>query len=151
MGLRFTLESANTIANLTWGRIASCYDGIYSSLENYNNFLDFLNDFKKNIYSNEKEDILYDIDKIQKRIKQKGYHENKEEWNNEFKDNEFKDNDILKELHRLSLILNRCHIKSLLLPSFKNEKCNYMDDFMTERRTIDKLLYWHPGISCLIL
>ena len=25
MGLRFTLESANAIANLTWGRISSCY------------------------------------------------------------------------------------------------------------------------------
>ena len=38
MGFRFNLESANTVANLTCGRIYSCYDGIYSSYENYESF-----------------------------------------------------------------------------------------------------------------
>ncbi len=33
MGSRFTLESVNTVANLTCGRIYACYDGIYSSYE----------------------------------------------------------------------------------------------------------------------
>ena len=146
MGLRFTLESANTIANLTWGRVSSCYDSIYSSSENYYEFLHFLVDFPEHIYSDKYEDIYYDIYKIQQRIKQRGYHESREQGNNEFRDN-----DILKELHRLSLILDRCQVKSLLLPSFKNKKYEYMDDFMTKRRTMDKLLHWHPGNSCLIL
>ena len=42
MGYRFTLETANTIANLTFGKIISCYRDIYSSPQNYEGFLEFL-------------------------------------------------------------------------------------------------------------
>lgn len=146
MGFRFTLESANTVANLTCGRIYSCYDGIYSSYENYEVFLYFLETFPENIYSSRHEVIYRDICKIQKRIREIGYQENREDINDVIRNKS-----ILNELRQLSLIFDRCRVKSLLLPSFKCKESNYMDDFMTSEHTIHKLFDWHPDNSCLIL
>ena len=53
MGYRFTLESANTVANLTFGKVMSCYRDIYSSPECYEGFMHFLDQFQDNLYSNE--------------------------------------------------------------------------------------------------
>ena len=146
MGFRFTLESANTVANLTCGRIYSCYDGIYSSYENYEGFLYFLETFPENIYSNKHEVIYRDIYKIKKRISEIGYEENRENINDEIRNKS-----ILNALRQLSLIFDRCRVKSLLLPSFRCKESDYMDDFMTSERTIHKLFHWHPDNSCLIL
>lgn len=146
MGFRFTLESANTVANLTCGRIYSCYDGIYSSYENYEGFLYFLETFSGNIYSNRHEVIHRDICKIQKRIREIGYRENRVDMNDVFRNKS-----ILNDLRQLSLIFDRCCVKSLLLPSFRCKESNYIDDFMTSEQTIHKLVHWHPGNSCLIL
>lgn len=42
MGYRFTLETANTVANLTFGKVMACYRDIYSSSECYEGFMQFL-------------------------------------------------------------------------------------------------------------
>ena len=55
MGYRFTLESANTVANLTFGKVMSCYREIHSSEESYWGFRGFLDQFHENMYSNENE------------------------------------------------------------------------------------------------
>ncbi len=146
MGFRFTLESANTVANLTCGRIYSCYDGIYSSYENYEGFLHFLETFSENIYSNRNDIILYDIYRIKKTIKSLGYQEKKKDVIEVFRNKS-----ILNELRQLSLIFDECRVKSLLLPSLGCKESNYMDDFMTSEHTIHKLFHWHPDNSCLIL
>lgn len=146
MGFRFTLESANTVANLTCGRVYSCYDGIYSSDENYEGFLYFLDNFTDNIYSIRQESIHHEIHRIRKRIRDIGYHEYKGN-----SDNRYRDRSVLRELHQLSLIFDRCRIKSLLLPQLKHTKADYMDDFMISEYTLHKLFSWHPDDSCLIL
>ncbi len=64
MGFRFTLEAANTVANLTCGRIYACYDGIYSSYKNYECFLYFLDTFPERIYSNRQEHIYQDVNHL---------------------------------------------------------------------------------------
>ncbi len=64
MGYRFTLEAANTVANLTFGKVMSCYRDIYSSEESYYSFMYFLDEFHKNIYSNENERYMYSIRRI---------------------------------------------------------------------------------------
>ena len=53
MGYRFTLESANIVANLTFGKVLSCYREIYSSNECFEEFIQFLDMFQQNLYSNE--------------------------------------------------------------------------------------------------
>lgn len=146
MGFRFTLESANTVANLTCGRIYACYDGIYSSYENYECFLYFLDTFPERIYSNRQEHIYDNIRKIRHRIREIGYQENEANFTNEFRDRR-----VLNELRELSLIFDRCEVKSLLLPSFKHNKLDYLDDFITSEDTIRRLFHWHPDSSCLIL
>jgi len=50
MGYRFSLESANTVGNLTFGRVMSCYRDIYSSEKGYYEFMSFLDQFHENIY-----------------------------------------------------------------------------------------------------
>lgn len=146
MGFRFTLESANTVANLTCGRIYSCYDGIYSSSENYEGFLYFLESFSENIYSNRQEVFHHEIYNIRKSIKEMGYQEIRENINGEFRNRT-----ILEDLRQLSLIFDICRVKSLLLPSFRCKKSNYKDDFMTSEHTIHELFLLHPNNSCLIL
>lgn len=47
MGYRFTLEAANTVANLTFGKVMSCYRDIYSLEESYYSFMYFLDEFHK--------------------------------------------------------------------------------------------------------
>lgn len=49
MGYRFTLESANTVANLTFGKVMSCYRDIHSSEEIYRCFEDVLSLFYLNL------------------------------------------------------------------------------------------------------
>lgn len=146
MGFRFTLESANTVANLTCGKIYACYDGIYSSYENYEGFLYFLDTFPEKIYSNRQEHIYYNIRKIRQRIRKIGYHQNEINFIEGFRDKR-----ILNELRELSIIFDRCQVKSLLLPSLRSDKLDYLDDFMTSEDTIQQLFHWHPDNSCLIL
>lgn len=146
MGFRFTLESANTVANLTCGRIYSCYDGIYSSHENYESFLYFLDTFTENMYSNRQDYIYHNIKTIWRRIKEIGYQKNNIELNSKFRNK-----NILNELRQLSLIFDQCRVKSLLLPSFECMESDYFDDFMISEHTIHKLFQLYPDNSCLIL
>lgn len=149
MGYRFNIESANIVANLTCGRVYSCYDGIYCSLDNYYDFLYFLKSFEENFYSynltpHNKFDYHDDyrtVRNVYERINDIGYIEHKEQLIDIEKNQE-----ILKLLSSLSRIFDKCRLKALLLPSFKNYNC-----FMIQNKTLKRLLELHPYDSCLIL
>ena len=68
MGYRFTLESANTVANLTFGKVMSCYRDIYSSVGSYEGFMHFLDQFQYNMYSNERERYMRSVQKIRETL-----------------------------------------------------------------------------------
>lgn len=151
MGYRFTLESANTVANLTFGKVLSCYRDICLSEQSYYGFMYFLDQFHKNIYSNQKEKYIQNLQHIRETL-----HMHKSCMRHP---NEMLYDDTLLQFHRgalnalyeLSKMLNRCTIKSLLLPSMSNRIGYERDAFMTSEETLRYLVNLHPGDSCLIL
>jgi predicted phosphodiesterase len=149
MGYRFTLESANIVANLTFGKVMSCYRDIYSSEESYHVFMDFLDRFPENIYSNRQERYIRSAYQIRKILldNKNQVHRRSIEKTLHYHD------ETLKALSELSTIFNRCAVKSLLLPKMSkyNDRNNYDRDFMISEETLPKLLSLHEGDSCLIL
>ena len=150
MGYRFTLESANTVANLTFGKVMSCYRDIYSSVECYEGFMHFLDQFHRNLYSNEVERYMKSVRRIRETLHKYEHYKrplDKVEYDDSFL---FFHKDALDALKELSRIFERCTTKSLLLPPMKGgNKHGY--DFMTSQRTLDELVEIHKGDSCLIL
>ena len=150
MGYRFTLESANIVANLTFGKVMSCYRDIYSSVECYEGFMYFLDQFQHNLYSNEMERYMRSVRRIIKTFHRY------EDYKRPFEKVEYDDTfllfhkDALDALKELSGIFERCTTKSLLLPPMKdNDRYSY--DFMTSLKTLSMLYELHEGDSCLIL
>lgn len=150
MGYRFTLETANTVANLTFGKVMACYRDIYSSSECYEGFMQFLSQFHRNMYSNEMERYMRSVRRIRETLHRYEDYKRpieKVEYDDTFL---FFHKDALDALKELSCIFERCRIKSLLLPPMK--ECEmYEYDFMTSERTLEKLVKLHQGDSCLIL
>lgn len=150
MGYRFTLESANTVANLTFGKVMACYRDIYSSAECYEGFMHFLDQFHHNLYSNEMERYMRSVRKIRETLHRYEYYKRpleKFEYDDIFL---YFHKDALDALKELSGIFERCTTKSLLLPPMKDsDRNNY--DFMTSPRTFSMLFELHKGDSCLIL
>ena len=139
MGYRFTLESANTVANLTFGKVMSCYRDIYSSAECYEGFMHFLDQFHHNLYSNEMERYMMSVQRIRETLHR--YEDYKRPLHKVEYDDTFLifHKDALDALKELSSIFERCTTKSLLLPPMKgSDKHSY--DFMTSTRTLSKLL-----------
>lgn len=149
MGYRFTLESANTVANLAFGKVLSCYRDIYSSEESYYEFMYFLDQFHENIYSNEIEKYQKNIRHIQETIQK--FEHYKRPIEQVYYDDTFIHfhESALMALRELSEILERCTIKSLLLPRMCAK--SHDDDFMISAETLRRLVHRHPGDSCLIL
>lgn len=150
MGYRFTLKSANTVANLTFGKVMSCYRDIYSSAKSYEEFIFFLDQFHQNLYSNEAERYLRSIQRIRNILR--NYGKIRSSYGIEISDDPFLHYHrvVLDALRELSDILMRCTIKSLLLPPMKDDK-QHEYDFMTSSRTLERLVELHQGDSCLIL
>lgn len=152
MGFRFTIDSANIVANLACGKVLSCYDAIFSSYEDYMNFLYFLDTFSQSMYSKQKSVYIQDVRHACDILRER---EN-EIWRNEYRDTQegkiviARDKEVLFTLKRLSQIFDRCKIKSLLLPNIGRPGVA-RNDFMTSEKTLYKLLEWHTGDSCLIL
>lgn len=150
MGYRFTLESANTVANLTFGKVMSCYRDIYSSAECYEGFMHFLDQFHRNLFSSDVERYIKSVHRIRETLYKYEYYKrplDQVEYDNAFL---LFHKDALDALKELSMIFERCTIKSLLLPPMKgSDKYGY--DFMTSQITLDKLIQIHNGDSCLIL
>lgn len=150
MGYRFTLESANTVANLTVGNVLSCYRDIYSSQESYNAFKYFLSQFKNNMYSDRsyvyKEAVMHLEKQLPKYKEQKKFLK----YGGVDADYVFFDLYVRELLEDLSNVFNDCTIKSLLLPGIRTQ---YDDgyDFMTSEHTLYNLYNIHRGDSCLIL
>lgn len=144
MGYRFTLESANIVANLTFGKVLSCYREIYSSNECFEEFIQFLDMFQQNLYSNEMERYMKSVLEIRETLWRYKAHKKDDRGEIIFY------RETLDALKKLSKIFDRCTIKSLLLPPMK-ENSNYDYDFMTSPRFLRRLYERHQGDSCLIL
>ena len=164
MGYRFTLESAHTVANLTFGKVLACFREIHSSEENFWGFRAFLDQFNKNMFSNENERYYKHIHRLRDLLdgKNSKYYRNKEHW--EFYENEIYryrelrpyDEKVLEALKGLSDTFSRCKLKSLLLPRIDegnslSKRWYVNDDFMLHTEMLHDLLEYHPGDSCLIL
>ncbi|MFT8889536.1 MAG: hypothetical protein ABF904_12050, partial [Ethanoligenens sp.] len=54
MGYRFSLETANTVANLAFGKVLSCYSDIFSSENRYHEFKEFIDTFDENFFIGDK-------------------------------------------------------------------------------------------------
>lgn len=146
MGYRFTLETANIIANLTFGKVVTCYRDIFSSSERYEEFMLFLDQFYDNLYSSRKESYRRTVERIEETFGRYG--------NRRHSVDKIEYDDMQKEpleaLNELSYIFGRCKIKSLLLPPMKsNDNQDYR--FMTSLNTLRRLFKLHKGNSCLIL
>jgi 3',5'-cyclic AMP phosphodiesterase CpdA len=177
MGYRFTLETANTVANLAFGKVMSCYRDIFSNRENHGNFRSFLDTFDHNFYIGNDDKYwhrfrnhpYFDYDYHHYRHRREFYHDivhslktALDKWENldsnpNFKNDSTEPNDIIRDrevielLGVLSDLMKTCRVKSLLLPrpyDMSNESDN---SFMTSERTLKRLLKWHPYDSCLIL
>ena len=152
MGFRFSLQSANTVANLTFGKVMSCYRDIFQSRESYHQFLYFLDSFQENFYSGREKYYRYDVKHIREFLT-KCYDDR---YENNFEDTDSNipnyytekyDERILDALKHLSKIFQRCKIKALLL----SPNNAYDNNFMYSRRVLRGLVRIHPGDSCLIL
>lgn len=147
MGYRFTLESANTVANLTFGKVMSCCRDIYSSDECYEGFMTFLDQFRHNLYSNEMERYMMSVRRIRETLRRHRRPLEKVGYDDIFL---LFHKDVLDALKELSKIFERCTTKSLLLPPMKDSG-RYRYDFMTSPGTLRMLSELHKGDSCLIL
>lgn len=150
MGYRFSLESANTVANLTFGKVMSCYRDIYSSEKGYNEFMSFLDQFHENIYSNRTEHYIESIRQIQDILYSHAYGSLNHHME-QVKFENFVFEDVLDSLYKLSNIFGKCKVKSLLLPPMVGTNKYYDDHYMTSSETLHKITIMHPGDSCLIL
>lgn len=152
MGYRFSLESANTVANLTFGKVISCYRDIYSSEKGYNEFMSFLDQFGENLYSNRSEQYIESIQQIQEilcRYEHESY--NRRMAQIEYDEYSLYHEDALAALHDLSEIFGQCKVKSLLLPPMVGKNEHYNDHYMTSFETFHRITKIHQGNSCLIL
>lgn len=151
MGFRFSLKSANIVANLTFGKVISCYNDIFSSNQNFYEFINFLERFEDNIYfgkayqSSKTFEIKNFVLKVF-RQKTHSYFDQIEKGNYDYAQSNYDEN-ILIALKQLSDLFSKCKIKSLLLPGLNGKHAKY---FIDERLWYD-LIEMHPYDSCLIL
>jgi len=146
MGYRFSLETANTVANLAFGKVLSTYRDIFSTESRYYEFKEFLDTFEENLFVGDNPNDEYWNDYFEfkykyHRYRKDFYYDRKEfyhkivrnlseclseqinrsfdsDYNNEIKENDFylEDRMLLEHLSVLSDIISQCRIKSLLLP-----------------------------------
>ena len=73
MGYRFTLETANIVANLTFGKIFSVYDALMEKEESYYGFLDFLKNFEDNFFTGDRVNNSKIISRVRERFESFNY------------------------------------------------------------------------------
>ena len=149
MGYRFTLETANIVANLTFGKVMSCFRGISDSTEQYFAFKYFIETFEQNFYSSNKH-TFEDVRRIRNAINRYTPHSNEYDGIIDFEKSKH-DYTVLNALHDMSGILSHCQVKSLLLPRAISQINKYQDDFMTSERMLHRLLNIPSNISYLVL
>lgn len=169
MGFRFSLRSANTVANLSFGKVTDTYREIFGSEQGYFEFRYFLETFQENYFTGSQRNFTahprsqrqVSGNSIQRLLDalSKFYDRRRFAWpeygNEEYGANEADelrfDTNILKGLSDLSDIFTRCKIKALLLSGVRKPREENSDDFMSSPDILRRLAQIHPGNSCLIL
>ncbi len=154
MGFRFSLKNVNVVGHLIEGNVITFLDESSKSPEMLLPNIDFIDSlvtrshddfFTSEFYW---ERLSKDIDWLRQTWK-----EVKIEFTN-LSDNCISGQEFLRQsrllgfLDKLSRILSRCRIKTLLLPGFSDSRLNRL---MTERHILHDLVRIHPGDSALIL
>lgn len=147
MGYRFTLEAANSVANLSEGKIITCYEDIMNSEEDFFSFLDFVNTFEDYAYMKHPS-FSMDMQRIRRKMDNSYWRSG--DGNNSKDEVNHYNSELLDCLEILSNILKRCKTKSLLLPSIGYNDYQH-NNFIMSEDTMHRLVDMHPGNSCLIL
>ena len=151
MGYQFTLETANTVANLTFSKVTDCFMDILSSDESYYGFMDFLNNLNTNFMSNDIKNHMRIFQKTREVFQHIEVHEHSFDSLSIDQLLQFPEYTVaFQALQDLSKIFSKCRIKSLLLPPIEGKKSNEYE-FMTSKSTLKQLVEIHQGHSCLIL
>lgn len=144
MGYRFTLEAANSVANLAEGKVMTCYKDIVSSEEDFFSFLDFVNTFEDYAYMKHPA-FSMDMRRIIAKMSDSYW------GNNNVLQSKQYNSELLDCLKMLSNVLKRCKIKSLLLPQVGKNEYKGDSNFILSEETMQILVDMHPENSCLIL
>ena len=167
MGFRFSFQDANVVANLTFGKVMSCYKYIFSSRAHYRRFQMFLSDFEKNLFSSE--DYLYREPVMNARrqfyyghARERFYNADDLDIKGHFRNYNAEDmahiqylckhgkfyRPALDALNDISKVFERCRIKSLILPRAFDRRGK---DFILSVEMLEYLAGRFPGDTCLIL
>lgn len=156
MGYNFTLDTANIIANLSFGKVYECYCEIFSSEESFESFLGFLRQFQQNMITDEPEYYRRHVDKLHRLLSREEFidellmyrHERRDiekiidkllekrnQNNINSPDNQGPimnihkiDSDVYEALGELSFVFERCALKALLLPPLRRHSINKQKD-----------------------
>ena len=144
MGFSFPLQTANIVANLTFGRVNECYMEIFRNPNSHRNFMQFLNDYKKYIYSNRMDNYESILSKAREAFLEIGFKQVEPDQHSVFYET------AIEVLKKLSSMFEECKFKALLIPGFTRRSSD-KNHFMKSKNTLDELVKIHPGESCLIL
>ncbi len=155
MGYSFSLKNANSVGHLVEGNVYTFVQQCKSSQEVLHPNIEFLDKLVRrtedDFFTSEKfwRNIYPDIEKLRN-----DWEEIKPEF---YRLNEFRDlqdfpsstnRRILEFLQRISRMLSRCKVESLLLPGFER---NSLNDDLVNRHLLRELVRIHPGDTALIL
>lgn len=151
MGYRFSLQTANTIANLSFGRVTACYHDITTSEKSFYEFKYFLENFRENLYTTRMETYSAAFEELCYSFRQYKFRSSNDELdlcNQEAtQDNAESNRNLLHSILQFSNILSKYKIKSVLLPG----KEGYLSREMTSPVLLRKLLRTPSKNSGLIL
>ncbi|MFA6979317.1 MAG: metallophosphoesterase [Ignavibacteriaceae bacterium] len=154
MGYRFSIRNINAVGHLVEGNVITFLKQCASSEELLQPNIDFLDGLirrtEEDFYTSEYfwRNITHDIDKLRSdwdKIKEELYSLRR---TNDNELNLRKHEKLLYYLKRLSNILSRCKIKSILLPGFKD---NELNEIILDKQLLRELVRIHPGDTALIL
>ncbi|MDR0783695.1 MAG: metallophosphoesterase, partial [Propionibacteriaceae bacterium] len=142
MAQRFSLETANIVGNLTFGKVLSCYRDIYTSPVSYVEFVDFLDGFQTKTRSKDAKRYARSLRQvratrdrmdIRERLAAPAAVEGEEGLPQVH-------SDTVEALHELSEVLDRCAVKSLMLPGLAGGATPFDDRFLTGSKALEQLI-----------
>ena len=151
MGYRFSLETANIVANLSFGKVISCYRDIVSSEQSFYEFKYFLDTIEDKLYSTRKDEYSRKFNRLREKLfynedRNFSYYHNRY-CNNALTPEIGYNNELLDALHEISVTFSGFDIKSILLPG----PVGSVSDEMTSASLLRELVHMPSNKSFLIL